>query len=201
MKRIFPVIIVLISLSLIGLILFQINWFRAMTKLRQAQIFERAEHAGFDVATELSKQASYAPYMKIPQRPDLSLSPDPYNISLAKPLIAQHFSDFEVREKIQKSFEDIGLKDVNFEFAITKNALSYNIEMQSANFRKEVEDTVYNRINIIPIIPEGMGIIDGFVPYEHLILIIPKFKAQVWESNIWMILASGAFTLIMACGH
>ena len=75
MKRIFPVIIVLITLSLLGLIVLQVSWFSDMTKLRQAQLLQKAEEAGTDVAMDLSRQVSSAPYIKIPRKPNLSLLP------------------------------------------------------------------------------------------------------------------------------
>ncbi|HEX8279193.1 MAG TPA: sensor histidine kinase, partial [Segetibacter sp.] len=103
MKRIFPVIIVLITLSLLGLIILQISWFSDMTKLRQAQLSQRAEEAGTEVAFELSRQASSAPYMKIPRKPNLSLLPQDFGIGYGRPTISQHYSDFEINEKLLKA--------------------------------------------------------------------------------------------------
>ncbi|MDQ6813135.1 MAG: sensor histidine kinase, partial [Bacteroidota bacterium] len=80
MKRIFPVIIVLITLSLLGIIVLQVSWFRDMTVLRQGQLRQRAEEATTEVAIELGKHASSAPFFKIPRKQKISLLPDDYAI-------------------------------------------------------------------------------------------------------------------------
>lgn len=197
MKRIFPVIIVLITLSLLGIILLQISWFRDMTKLRQAQLSQRAEEAGAEVAIELSRHASSAPFMKIPRKPNLSLLPEDYGIGYARPTISQHYSDFEIKEKLQKAFDAKDLKDVHFEFGITSNSNAYNLEIQSEKFIKEANDEVHNKRVIVPIIPETGSDLEGLVPFEHLILIIPDLKTQVWESMVWMIIGALVFTFII----
>ena len=58
MKKVFPVIIVLISLSLIGIILIQVNWFKNQLVIQQERFIDRVDKAGFDVSEELSKGAS-----------------------------------------------------------------------------------------------------------------------------------------------
>jgi len=197
MKRIFPVIIVLITLSLLGIIVLQVSWFTDMTVLRQAQLTQSAEEAGTEVANELSKQASSAPYMKIPRKSTTLLLED-YGIGYGRPLLSQHFSEFEIKEKIQKAFDNKGLKDVKFEFAITSNSNSYNIEIQSRRFTEEVNDTVRNKSIFVAIVPpQSNSMMEIHEPFEHLILIVPDFKAQVWESMIWMIIFAVVFTLII----
>ena len=197
MKRIFPVIIVLITLSLLGIILLQVSWFSDMIKLRQSQLSQKAEEAGTQVASELSKQAWSAPYVKIPRRPNLSLSPEDYGIGFARPTISQHFSDVEIKEKLQKAFDENDLKDVHFEFGITSNGRASTLEMQSENFIKEVDDEVYSKRVMVPIMPDSDRNIESMVPFEHLILIIPDLKTQVWKSMIWMIIGAFVFTFII----
>lgn len=197
MKKIFPVIIVLITLSLLGIILLQISWIRDMTTLRQSQLSQRVEEAGAEVAIELSRHASSAPFMKIPRKPSLSLLPEDYGIGYARPTISQHYSDFEIKEKLQKAFNERGLNDVHFEFGITSNSNAYNLEIKSENFITEANDGVRNRTVMVPIIPETGSDLEGLVPFEHLILIIPDLKNQVWESMIWMIIGALVFTFII----
>ena len=171
MKKSFPVIITLITLSLLGIIVLQVSWFRDMTKLRQQQLLEKAEEAGTKVAIELSRSASHAPYMKIPHKQKLSLLGDDYQIPLGKSLLSDHFSPFEIREKLKQAFDESGLKDVNFEFGITYNSSNYLLELQSQNFLNVVSDTVHNKNVIIAIVPqEYTDLKDAF---EHLIIIIP----------------------------
>jgi two-component system phosphate regulon sensor histidine kinase PhoR len=168
-----------------------------MTKLRQAQLWQRAEEAGTQVAVELSRQASSAPYMKIPRKPNLSLMPEDFGIGYSRPTISQHYSDFEINEKLLKAFEQKGLEDVHFEFAITSNSSMHSLEMQSPNFLKEVDDTVYNKRVFVAIVPETGSMMEGLVPFEHLVLIIPDLKNQVWKSMVWMIIGALVFTFII----
>lgn len=197
MKRIFPAIIVLITLSLLGIIVLQVSWLRDMTQLRQGQLVQKAEEAGTEVAIELSKQASSAPYLKSQRKTNLSLLPEDYGIGFGRSLIAQHYSEFEIREKLQKVFNEKGLTDVHFEFGITSNSNAYNLELQSDNFYKEATDTTHNRTVFVAIEPESGSIMEGLNPFEHLILIIPDLKTQVWESMIWPIMGGVLFTLII----
>ncbi len=197
MKRIFPVIIVLITLSLLGIIVLQVSWFRDMTALRQEQIKQKAEKATTEVAIELSRNASAAPYMKIPRKPNLSLLPEDYGIGYIRPTISQHYSDFEIKEKLQKAFNDADLKDIHFEFGITSNSNAYTLEIQSQKFIEEAYDETHSQKIIVPIIPENGGDKEGFIPFENLIIIIPDLKTQAWESMIWMIIGALVFTFII----
>ena len=197
MKRIFPVIVLLITLSLLGIIVLQVSWFKDMIFLRQSQILNKVEEAATMVAYDLSEQASSAPYLKIPRKPNLRLFPDDNTFGFGRPTISNHYSEFEIREKLQKAVVEKGVKDVEFEFAITSNSNLYNIEMQTKNFMNEALDTVHNRKVIVAIVPQTGSELEGLVPFEHLILIVPDFKKQVWESLIYMIVGSLLFTVII----
>lgn len=51
----------LITLSLLGIIVLQVSWFRDMTLLRKVQLRKGAEEATTEAAIELGKHASSAP--------------------------------------------------------------------------------------------------------------------------------------------
>jgi len=169
-----------------------------MTVLRQGQLRQRAEEATTDVAVELGKHASSAPFFKIPRKQNLSLLPNDYAIGYGRPLLSQHFSIFEIKEKIQKAFNDKGLEDVHFEFGVTSNATAYSLEYQTENFLKEAEDTAHNKSIFVPILPpDNDNILQVREPFEHLIVIIPNFKIQVLESMLWKVIFAVVFTLII----
>ncbi|TDH22994.1 HAMP domain-containing histidine kinase [Segetibacter sp. 3557_3] len=198
MKRIFPIIVILISLSLLGIIMLQVSWFKDMIELRQGQLISKVEEAGTMVANELSAKASIAPSFKLPNNSKIGLvPPDDFALGMGRSTIAQHYAYFEINEKLQKAFEEKGLKDVKFEFAITSNSNSYNVEMQSRNFINEFEDSAHNKTKIFAINPESGSVMEGLVPFEHLFVIVPDFKTQVWESLQWMIVVALSFTLII----
>jgi two-component system phosphate regulon sensor histidine kinase PhoR len=199
MKKIFPIIVLLVSLSLLGLIIFQASWLKNLLEVRQAQLLDKVETAGIAVVRNISAQAgSSSPFNKIPRKPGIKLSSDDFNINGSRLLtISQRFSVKEITEKLQKAFIVQGLKEVKFEFAITSKANMYMIEMQSQNFLKESDDTIHNKIRIIPI-EVGTGTMEeNLVSDEHLILIVPDFKTQVWESLRWIIAAAIFFTVII----
>jgi two-component system phosphate regulon sensor histidine kinase PhoR len=198
MKKRFPVIIVLITLSLLGIIGLQVSWFMNISKLRQRQLAQRFEEAGTAVANELGKSASYAPYMKIPRKQNLTLLPDDSPIALGKSLLSDHFSSFEIKEKLKQALEEKDEEDVDFEFGITYNSTNYLVEVQSEKFIEEASDTINNKSIIVAIVPpETSSFRDHKEPYEHLIMIIPNYNTQVWESIMWMIVVAVLFTLII----
>jgi two-component system phosphate regulon sensor histidine kinase PhoR len=58
MKKVFPVIVVLIVLSLAGIILFQVSWLKNLLQVQKQNIFDKVDNAGLAVTSELSKNAS-----------------------------------------------------------------------------------------------------------------------------------------------
>ncbi len=83
MKRIFPIIVLLITLSLLGIFILQISWFKNMIILRQEQLASKIEEALYTVTLELSSNASSTPYLKIPRKSNLGLLPDDFTYNLA----------------------------------------------------------------------------------------------------------------------
>ncbi len=198
MKRIFPVIVSLITLSLLGIIYVQVSWIRNMVELRQDQLQRRVEDAGTEVAAELSSKASTGIGMKLSRKPMLRLDQEDFNIKLMKPpTISEFYTQFEVQEKLHNTFRTRELKDIKFEFAISTNSNVYNMEMQSKNFAQEYQDEENNKTLFIAIIPESGSQMEGLVPYEHLILIVPDFNKQVWRSLRWILIAALSFTIII----
>src|SRR6185369_5226852 len=45
--------------------------------------------------------------------------------------------------------------------------------------------------------PGSEADLEGLLPNEHLFIIIPDFKSQVWQSLTWMIIFSALFTIII----
>lgn len=195
MKRSFPVIIVLITLSLFGIIFLQVSWISDLTLLRQQQLVKGSEEAATEIANDLSKSASRAPYFKIPRKNKMSLLGEDFQIQIGKSLLSDHFSQFEIREKLKQAFDERHLKDLNFEFGIIYNSNNYQMELQSPGFEREFKDTVHNKEIIVAIVPpEYTEVKDAF---ENLIVIIPDYNRQVWESMRWMVVFAIVFTLII----
>ena len=194
----FPIIIVLISLSLIGIIIIQVNWFKNQLVIQQERFIEKVDRAGLDVAEDLSKHVMTGGGLKLGKRQGLQLFPNDLSFNIARlPTIADRYSTAEIQDKLNKAFKKEGLEDVRFEFAVTSNSDDFVFEMQSEHFGKESADTTHFRQRVIPIIPDAATSMDGLLPNEHLFIIIPDFKIQVWQSLTWMIIFSALFTLII----
>ena len=196
MKKIFPVIVVLVTLSLLGTIVMQLSWFHNLLLVQQERIVFSVDKAGYGVTQEMSKQAS--PMMRLQRKPMLKLTPGDLSFSIIKPSnISQRYTVAEVNDKIKKAFDREGLKNLRYEFAITYGQDEYLVEMQSPGYFVESMDTNHYKQRVVPILPDGETNVSGEIPYEHLWIILPEFKTQVWRSLIWMIIGSVLFTLII----
>ncbi len=197
MKKVFPIIIVLISLSLIGIIIIQINWFKNQLVIQQERFVEKVDKALFDVADELSRHSMGGGY-SLGKRQGLQLFPNDLSFNLGRILnVADRYTTAEIQDKLIKALNKEGLENVRFEFAVTSNSDDYSIEMQSEHFEKESADTTHFMRRFMPIIPNSGSMAAGFPPNENIWIIIPHFKTQVWQSLTWMIIFSALFTVII----
>jgi len=114
-KRIFTIITVLISLSLIGLILIQVSWINNMVQLRQEQIKHSVEESTKMVGNELAQHKGGF----TPGNSKRGLLSDEFSLELFKPVtVGQRFDVEEVRKKFVKAFQQNNLRNIQFEFGI-----------------------------------------------------------------------------------
>lgn len=197
MKKVFPVIIILISLSLIGIIVIQVNWFKNQLVIQQERFIDKVTKAGLDVAAELSKGAS-TNFFGFNKHQSLPAFPQDLSFNIIRPsTIADKYSVAEIKDKLTKAFKKEDLNNVRFEFAVTSNTDNFEVEFQSERFQKESFDTIHFRQILIPIIPENATDFERVMPNEHIFILIPDFKVQVWRSLGWMIVFSALFTAII----
>src|ERR1044072_532968 len=147
LRKIFPVIIVLISLSLIGTIYVQYSWLRTMLVDKHEEFKYKLIRGINEVGMTLMEQKGSLPSLKSYRtRPDFSWPSEQFKMELMKPpTIAQKFTEQEVAEKLHKAFAAQGLKEVKFEFAITSNVNLLSYEIKSRAFLNQVEDTASDR--------------------------------------------------------
>jgi len=194
MKKVYTLIILLISLTLVGIIIIQVSWIKNAIVIRDEQLTRNVYMAMNEVAQELVETKG-----KFPTMP--KLMPDVSGKQLMQimraPTIVQRYSSFELHEKLQKAFERQGLKETKFEFAVTSTQNIFTTEMQSERFSQLVEDTVTNRLFIMPLITPTGTIAEGLAPEEMLFIIVPRVKDFVYRSLGWMILGALVFTLVI----
>src|SRR4051794_21728200 len=106
MKKIFPVIAVLIALSLVGLIIIQIQWFSNLLVVQGERFLYKIDKAALSVTNELGKLSSSGRIMRLQRRNDLSLVPDNLSFGIPKlPTIGDQFTDREVYDMLRRAFD------------------------------------------------------------------------------------------------
>ena len=194
MKRTFPVIIILISLSLFGLIVLQSSWLQNLLELAKAQLDNNFNEVGVAVAKDLGKNVYNTQSLKLPRRGGLFNSE--FHIhSLKTPTVEEKFTPQEIQEKITKALEKVNLNDLKFEYGVTNTNDDY--EMYSKGFEKAFWDTTNNIRRYFPILPENELDIEGVVNFEHLVIVVPDFKRQIWTSLRWVIIGAVVFMLVI----
>ena len=197
MKKIFPTIIGLISLSLVGIIIIQLLWLKNMVLLRQEQVRHRIQDgvtlAGNNLVVH---KANYT----IDNKSFPSLLPGDFSLEYLRPnTIGQRLSTSQITEIIVKAFHSYDLNKVKFEFGVAILPTS-SMEKQSKNFV-----TVYNENNprnyqysVALNSPSGSET-ENLSPNEVLIVIAINYESMVFES-LWLpIISAVVFTfLIMA---
>jgi len=201
-KKIFPLIITLISLSLIGIIYIQYNWIDTMLVNKQDEIRYKVVRVIADVSEQLvTEQKSPIPSLKnYRSRPGFNFPSDQFQRELMRPaVLAQKYTVFEVAERLNKAMDNQGLKGIPFEFAIIGEVgtLNYEYEMQSKDFQTQFEDTVNNLPLHIPIQQPAGTDMQNLAPPEEMIMVVPDIKELVFHQMRWMIVGAIFFTLMI----
>ncbi|OYU55965.1 MAG: two-component sensor histidine kinase [Chitinophagaceae bacterium BSSC1] len=194
MKRTFPVIIVLISLSLLGLLLLQGSWLKNLLEVREVQLYNKISSEGYKVAEDLYKSV-YGGQIMRPRQGGIGFNSGFHLHLLKPPTIDEKFSAQEVRVKLEKVFVTKEWRNLEFEFAIISPTAE--LEMMSSGFETAFKDTVNNKQVVIPILPNSENSLDDAASYEQLIVIIPNYEDQVWASLRWIIIVAAIFMMII----
>ena len=194
MKRTFPVIIVLISLSLLGLLLLQGSWLKNLLEVREVQLYNKISSEGYRVAEDLYKSV-YGGQIMRPRQGGIGFNSGFHLHLLKPPTINEKFSAQDVRIKLEKVFVTKEWSNLKFEFAIISPTAE--LEMMSSGFESSYLDTINNKQVVIPIFPNSENSLDDAASYEQLIVIIPNYEDQVWASLRWIIIVAAIFMMII----
>ncbi|MEO8582690.1 MAG: HAMP domain-containing sensor histidine kinase [Flavitalea sp.] len=200
MKKIFPIIIVLISLSLVGTIYVQYNWLDTMLVNKQEEFRWKVIIALREVGDQLMEQKTPLPTLKNFRKPGFNFPSDQFQSELMRPAtVAQKFTAFEIEEKLRNSMNNQGLKNIPFEFAIIGDvgSLYYEYELQSKDFQIQFEDSVNNLQLHIPLQPPTGTDLENLVPSQEMIIVVPNIKEIVFRQMRWMIVGAIFFTLMI----
>ncbi len=195
MKRTFPIIIILISLSLLGLLMLQASWLNNLIEVREGQLYNKLSVNGLKVAADLYKTV-YSGQVVRPRKSGMSGFIPDFHLHAIKPLtIGEKFSVDEVSAKLRKEFLTAEWNHLKYEFAIYSP--TGDIEMLTSGFEKASVDTAINKPFFIPILPDESLTLDEMASYEQLIVLIPDYNKQVWASLRWIIIGAAIFMMII----
>ena len=193
MKRIFPIITVLIFLSLMGLIFFQVLWIRQAVNAKEQQFEEHliivTATAGNDL---VDQKGNLSPFEGKKNKDAVS------SLNVFPPTITHKLSREEIRNTIKNAFEKHEMKNVPFEFAITPTSMMGE-ELQSENFSKLYLDTINNKTFVYRLESPSGSISENLSPEELLVIIVPHVKTIIWKEMSWMVVGAILFTIIIFC--
>jgi two-component system phosphate regulon sensor histidine kinase PhoR len=198
LKRIFTIITILISLSLVGIILNQNTALKNMVSLRREQIRHSVELSTRMVSEELSRHIG-TDLLGGNQR-GFAL-PDDFSIDLRKlSTVTSRFDVEDIRKEFEKAFIKNDLKNIKFEFGIASVDRSGNPVIQKATpgFATAFEDTVDNFTYNYGLEALSGTAGENLSVDEVLFVVIPNIKGLVLKSLFWQIAISILFTLIIA---
>jgi two-component system phosphate regulon sensor histidine kinase PhoR len=166
-------------------------------QVQEEKITFKIEQAMLAFIDDVGKRSS-APVLQDPpfsqQKPFRALM----NHSKLRPFspskISQTYSAEEIYSKLRSRFDEQGLKQIYFEYAITSESFNYEVELHSRNFENSYHDSASLKPIILPITVSDDPLVQ---PYEHVWIILPHFKKQLYNSLIWIMLASAVFTAIV----
>lgn len=201
MKRIFTIITILVTLSLVGIILLQLSWLRTMVLLRQEQIKEKVNTAVEMVGDEL---AQYKGNFSGNNRSAASgnIFTEDFSMDFLRPqTIGKRFTVQELYDKIRNAFNVTGLEKMHFEFAVdvmdNRTNLMWMTERQSPNYRTAIEDTVRNYSRGRPLIIPSGSAAENIAMDETLTVVALDYKSFALQSLRWRFATAILFTIII----
>jgi two-component system phosphate regulon sensor histidine kinase PhoR len=194
MKKIFPIITILIFLSLLGLIFFQILWIQSARDTKDKQVEENIVQAVYYAASILTQDKNSL--MPMVKKNDILFPGDKLQMQYFKPSVIKRFSRDEISDVIRMGFNKFNLKDYPFEFNVSVIAINGD-QVYSDNFYKYYLDSANNLNHVLPLEPASGSTFENLVSEELLSVIVPNQKILIWKEMIWFIFGAIVFTLII----
>ena len=192
MKKTFPVIFVLIALSILGILFIQISWLQGLMFLQKNQLSDKLNQSGVLVSNDVSKKMNSGLSFRLPKK-GLGLNDDYHLHNFEETTISDIYNYEEMQKKIKLALDKYGLSDLNFEFAIADK--KGNIEMKSKKFEDVFSDeinTLQARITVIP-----SDIMEPTGPFETIIIVAPNIRYYLLRSLLWVIIGVVVFIIVV----
>jgi two-component system phosphate regulon sensor histidine kinase PhoR len=192
MKKTFPVIFVLIALSILGILFIQISWLQGLMFLQKNQLSDKLNQAGVLVSNDVSKKMNSGLSFRLPKK-SLGLNDDYHLHNFEETTISDIYNYKEMQKKIQLALEKYGLSDLPFEFAIADK--KGNIEMKSKKFEDVFSDEMNSLQARITVIPSD--IMEPTGPFETIIIVAPNIRYYLLRSLLWVIVGVVLFIIVV----
>jgi two-component system phosphate regulon sensor histidine kinase PhoR len=178
MKRVFPSIVILITLSLIGLMLLQMSWIQNVLQVQKQNYYFDLENAYVGIVKGI-KEKLVSTVGVNPNKADWESAEASNYFWEQLNTIPSEEIDMIIKQELEKNHIDL-----SYEFAIVGDNWDYN-SIKSPGY---VLSAMYNNSFHRPISPNG---------YYYLSLYINKPKNYILRRTSWMIGASVLFTIII----
>lgn len=199
LKKILPLIVVLITISLIGIIYTQYNRIQNLLIVKEEQLYEKVAKAIDMVGRDLVENSQRTATLRSKRnKSQLSLRNELIPMELMQPaLLSERYTLFELKEKLDLAFKTMKLPGLQYEFAITNNLNLLSYEMQTPGFMPALADSINNMSWSYPLEPPTGTWAEGLAPYENIFLIIPQFKKLVVKESSADFIGAVIFTLFV----
>ncbi len=181
MKKIFPLIVVLISLSVIGILFIQMSWIKNAFALKHDEFERGVDNALIRTRDMLHDRFLYNSGQSVGYMNDESKE----NKLRNEFAVSGNFTNEEIKEIIDKALAQNNIK-YKYEYGITN--IFMNTIYQSDGFQANEKHKMYH---------QDLSPKDAIRAQETLYLSIKENKNQVIGEMWWMILASIVFTCII----
>jgi two-component system phosphate regulon sensor histidine kinase PhoR len=195
-KRIFPIILVLITLSLLGIIYIQLSWLHNMVLLRKDQIDQKVADVAKQVGEELSQYKTGPAQQHSRPFPDVGEFTFDYPRSYS---VSQRFTTQEIYEKIKATFIGHEIGNIPFEFALVtfKNDAVGQPVRQSDNFMKWYNDSSNYYGKSSPVVPPSGSPAENLAADEWIVIVVPNVTNIVYKGLRWNIAIAILFTIVI----
>lgn len=202
MKRIFTIITILITLSLVGIIFFQVSWLRNMILLRQEQIKEKIDQATEIVGKELEQYKGSYPLGLGSKSPAENIFSGDFSLEFLRPAtIGRRFNTAELAEKIKNAFKKVDLEKMQFEFGLfaldPRSTLMGKVERQSDNFEREYVDSISNYSKGYALLTPSGSAAENLTTDETITIVALDWKSFAFKSLRFRIITVILFTIII----
>lgn len=201
MKKIFTVIIILISISLVGIILIQLSWLDNMIQLKEEQVKEKIDKAVDIVGQELNQYKGSYWNNKISSQSNNPF-PDDFNELLRPVTIGKRFTMPELESKVSSALRSQQLGGMKFEFVLFSGGMRNGsgvgaIERISKNFFDSNEDTSNNYSRVYALLAPSGSAAENLAADETLIVVALNWKNFALKELRMPIAMAILFTVII----